>query len=190
VLVGRFPGVDGSACSRGVGRPCGRYSAMTPPSRDWCLGPGAPRRPRIGTNRGAWHTRRAARRSRRPSTAARGRACPMRQSGLPVHGECPASRPSRYPRAAKRANGAVALLLDNDGEVLRHHPAFLSIRGARQVPASFVVWTDTVTTRPLSGTATHHQRRFTIRRAPSGACGVRASTGATPRTRDSPDLGR
>jgi hypothetical protein len=26
----------------GVDRPYGRYSAMTPPWRDWCLGPGTP----------------------------------------------------------------------------------------------------------------------------------------------------
>ena len=67
----------------------------------------------------------------------------------------PASRPSRYPRQRDAretrdpgADGAVALLLDNDGEVLRHHPASLRIRRPSPVPTSFVVWTDTVTTRP------------------------------------------
>src|SRR5438552_7001435 len=47
-----------------------------------------------------------------------------------------------------RAEGAVALALDDDGEILCHSPASFRMRRARPVPTSFLVWTDTVITRP------------------------------------------
>jgi hypothetical protein len=49
------------------------------------------------------------------------------------------------------AKSAVALLLDNDGEVLRHNPASSRIRRTRPLPTSFLVWTDTVNRPPVVG---------------------------------------
>ena len=48
------------------------------------------------------------------------------------------------------AKRAVALLLDDDGKVLRRSPSSLRMRRARPAPTSFLVWTATVITRPLS----------------------------------------